>query len=253
MFIKSVKILFAALVTIYSLNARAFEGIYISKGSNQMMPIAINNFVSESFYDKSVLENVLSVMENDLRHCGFFKLIPTGAFIETTTGVSHKPHFASWRQINANLLLNGHIVRNGSGSFVLKIILWDTVSEKSILAQSFNAPVKMWRKLAHQVADKIYESVTGDKGYFDTKIYYVSDIIKGTRVSKKLAMMDYDGFGNKFLSDGRFLVLTPRISPNAKHLLYVSYEKRAPKIFIRDLSTGKSRLLGTNCGASTRR
>ena len=244
MFTKSIKTLFLTFFVFFSLSSKALDEIYISKGSNQKMPIAINRFASETMYDRKVLEDVMGVIEGDLLHCGFFNLLPNSAFIETTIGVAHKPHFASWRQINANLLLNGHIVRNGSNGIILKVILWDTASEKTVLAQSFSAPVKKWRKLAHQVADKIYESITGDKGYFDTRMFYVSETSRGSRTSKRLAMMDYDGANHKFLDNGKFLVLTPRISPNAKHLLYVSYEKKSPKIFIKDLSTGKSRVLG---------
>jgi TolB protein len=232
------------ILTLSALQTKAIEDVYISKGTNQLMPIAINQFANQSAYDKKLLENVLNVIEADLIHCGFFKLIPPNAFIETNVGINHKPHFASWRQINANLLLNGEIIRSGSNDFTLKIILWDTVTEKSIVAEIFKSPVSSWRRLAHKVSDKIYEAITGDKGYFETKMFYISETTKGIKTTKRLAVIDYDGANNQFLSDGKFLVLTPRLSPNAKHLLYVSYEKKSPKVFIKDLQTGRSTLLG---------
>jgi TolB protein len=242
------KILFRTLLfaflTIFSLYSKALDDIYISKGTVQLMPIAINDFATRSVYDKKVLENVINVVEADLVHCGFFKLIPTTAFIENNVGINHKPHFASWRQINANLLLNGEIIRHGASDFTIKVILWDVISEKNIFAQSFSAPVSAWRKVAHQMSDKMYEAITGDKGYFDTRIFYISETTKGLKTTKRLAFMDYDGANHQFLSNGKFLVLTPRLSPNAKQLLYVSYEKKAPKVFIEDLKTGRSTLLG---------
>jgi TolB protein len=232
------------LLHFVALTSSAFEDVNISKGVQQLMPIAINNFESSSSYDQKLVDNLLQVIEGDLTHCGFFKIIAPAAFIETAAGVGHKPHFASWRQINANLLLNGQMIRKSSNEFVLKVILWDVVSQKSILAESFVAPTKSWRKLAHQVADKIYHTITGDVGYFDTRFFYISEITKGKNINKRLAVMDWDGENHQFLSDGKVLVLTPRLAPNNQHLLYVSYQQKSPKIFIRDLKTGRSTLLG---------
>lgn len=226
-----------------SFQSFAIQDIYISKGVNKLMPVAINRFVS-SAADQKLLDDVLNVIRSDLQHCGFFKIVPQDAFIDQIIGVENRPHFASWRQINTNLLLNGQIQRNGSSELVIKIILWDTVNEKSIFAQNFTSSTQLWRKLAHTISDKIYESVTGDPGYFGTRIFYISEIATGIRVSKRLAVIDYDGQNNQFLTNGKHLVLTPSISPNAQYLLYVSYERRVPKIFIRDLKTSRSSLLG---------
>jgi TolB protein len=239
-----IKILQILLILFFIKEASASDEIYISKGQNQLLPIAINNFEGGSTYNQKLLENVLELIAADLKHSGFFKIIPSSSFIENASGVSHKPHFASWRQINANLLLNGEIIRHGSGVFTLKIILWDIVAEKDIIAQVFKGPVESWRKLAHQISDKIYELVTGDKGYFDTRIFYISEVSKGVKINKKLAVMDYDGANNQFLSDGKFLVLTPRLSPSGKVLLYVSYQAKSPKVYIKNLKTGRSILLG---------
>jgi TolB protein len=233
------------ILTLFFFNhSIAANDIYISKGTNQLLPIAINNFANTSVYNQKLLDNVLDLIRADLTHSGFFKIIPPNSFIENATGVQHKPHFASWRQINANLLLNGEIIRQGSSTFTLKIILWDIVTEKSIVAEAVHGPVDSWRKLAHQISDKIYELVTGDKGYFDTRIFYISEISKGIKTTKKLAVMDYDGANHQFLSDGKFLVLTPRLSPNAKNLLYVSYQTKSPKVYVKNLKTGRSTLLG---------
>lgn len=241
-FIRIFLILFVSLCT---LTSKALDDIYISKGTKQLIPIAINNFASgQPVYDKRVVENVLGVIADDLNHCGYFHTISPVAFIETSVGINHRPHFASWRQINANLLLNGEIVRHGSKTFTLKVRLWDTVSEKAVFSESFTAPVQLWRKLSHKIADKIYESLTGDRGYFDTRIFYVSEAYKGKKILKRLAVMDYDGSNHQFLTNDKTIVLTPRLSPNGKHLLYVSYEKKTPKIFVMDLSTGRSTVLG---------
>jgi TolB protein len=238
------RILTLLLLLFYFKCAIASNEIYISKGQNQLLPIAINNFEGNSVYSQKLLENVLELIRADLKHSGFFKIISPSSFIENASGIDHKPHFASWRQINANLLLNGQIIRNGSSTFTLKIILWDIVAEKSIIAEVFSGSVESWRKLAHKISDKIYELVTGDKGYFDTKIFYISEINNGIKINKKLAVMDYDGANHQFLSDGKFLVLTPRLSPSAKVLLYVSYEKKSPKVYVKNLKTGRSVLLG---------
>lgn len=226
------------------------EELYISKGIQQLTPIAINDFATPDISEKRMGENILEVIKSDLRYCGIFKLVSPEAFIETKRGVQHKPDFASWRQINANLLLNGQLKREGAKQFVTRMILWDNITGRKVLSIGFKGSIDSWRRFAHQVSDKIYEAITGDKGYFDTKIYYIAEREKGLNKFKRIAVMDYDGSNHEFLSDDKVINLTPRLSPSGKNLLYVSYLQGKPKVFSRSLKTGKSTLLITDTGMS---
>ena len=73
-----------------------------------------------------------------------------------------------------------------------------------------------WRRVAHQIADAVYQRMTGEGGYFDTRIVYISESGPATDRVKRLAIMDQDGANHRFLTDGADLVLTPRFHPDAK-------------------------------------
>ncbi len=126
----------------------------------------------------------------------------------------------------------------------ISFILWDIISEKDIAGEVFEVPDKLWRRAAHKIADKIYERVTGEKGYFDTKIAYISETGQDKTRVRRLSVMDQDGANHTFLTDGKNMVLTPRFSPKGDKLLYLSFIRgKKPKVHIRDLRTGHDKVL----------
>lgn len=233
-----------------SVKTYALDTITINRGHYDPIPMAINRFDAENSADNIVGGKITSVITNDLKRSGIFRPISPAAFIERRLGIEHKPLFAAWRQINANLLVNGNVSRLQSGKLRISVILWDSVLEKDMFGESFEISEGSWRRVAHKIADKIYEKVTGDKGYFDTKIVYVSETGPGTKRVKRISIMDQDGANHQFLTDGKNLVLTPRFSPRADKILYLSYAKRAPRIYMRNLKTGKDVLVGDFPGMS---
>lgn len=226
------------------------DTIDITQGHADPIPIAINEFSSHSGGDINQAEKIVQVVKNDLKNSGIFRPISSAAFIESKTGVHHKPLFAAWQQINANLLLNGEVERLDSGKLKVKFVLWDTILETKLIAESFELSEAIWRRAAHKIADKIYHKITGYDGYFDTRIVYVSESGPYLKRIKRLAIMDYDGENHQYLTDGSNLVLTPRFSPDGKKILYLSYKNRIPQVFMLDLASGKSKLLGKFHGMS---
>lgn len=225
--------------------SHAIQTINVTHGNFDPIPIAINKFAGDSSHDASLGDKVLEVVTNDLKSCGLFRPIPHAAFIENKTGVEHRPLFAAWRQINATVLVNGTIKKLNSNTIEISFILWDIVAEKDIAGEVFEVPQQLWRRAAHKIADKIYERVTGDKGYFDTRIAYISETGVGKTHIKRLAVMDQDGANHTFLTDGKNLVLTPRMSPKGDKLLYLSFMKhRKPQVHMRNLKTGKDTVFG---------
>lgn len=223
----------------------ALRDINITHGIYEPTPIAVNFFDGESSKDKLIGKDIVSVITDDLHNSGVFRTIPTGAFIESRRGVMHRPLFAAWRQINGNLLLNGEITTS-RGVVELRFRLWDCELERVIGGAEgrVSFPEKMWRRMAHKISDIIYEHVTGDAGYFDTRISYISETtIKGGRTQKRVAIMDYDGHNHKYLTDGKSIVVTPRFSPSGDKILYLSYEGRYPGVHLKDLRTGKDKVL----------
>ena len=223
----------------------AIDTISITQGHASAIPIAINNFDVNDSSEKTIADNIGKIINADLKNCGLFRPISSAAFIEKTIGIDHKPLFAAWRQINSNLLLNSHLEKISSSKLKISFVLWDNILEKDIVAEELEVPVALWRRAGHKIADKIYEKVTGDAGYFDTKIAYVSETGPFLQRQKRIAIMDYDGANHQFLTDGKNLVLTPRFSPQTDKILYLSYaKKKQPHVYMRDLKTGRDSIVG---------
>ena len=226
------------------------DTIDITRGNADPIPIAINEFSGHNHVDVKNAEHIVKVIKNDLQNSGIFRPISHAAFIENKTGITHKPLFAAWQQINANLLVNGEVEKLDSGKLRVKFILWDTILETELVSETLKLSETIWRRAAHKIADKIYQKITGYEGYFDTRIAYVSE--KGPYIKriKRIAIMDQDGENHQYLTDGSSLVLTPRFSPDGKKILYLSYKNRIPQVFMLDLASGKSSLVGNFPGIS---
>lgn len=244
------KIIYSILL-LFSLNSYALETINIEHGKADPTPIAVNNFDADSANDNAVGHEIVKVISNDLKLSGLFRPISSASFIEEKIGISYKPLFAAWRQINASLLLNGEVKKLENGKLKISFILWDTLLEKQLAGEILELPENLWRRAAHKIADKIYEKITGDSGYFDTKIIYIAESGTGLKKVKRIALMDYDGANNKYLTDGKSLVLTPRFSGSTDKIFYVSYAaKRRALVYEKDLRTGKESIVGDFAGIS---
>ncbi|MDF2965303.1 MAG: tolB [Rickettsiaceae bacterium] len=245
------KYLFALMIYfIGCANSFAILDITISQGTANPTPIALNYFASSDFSERRLADRIRSVVQADLERCGFFKIISPDAFIEEKTGVAHTPLFQVWRQINATVLLNASVKQNDRGKYEVSFILWDSYTEKDIAGEIYNIDERSWRRVAHKIADKIYERITGNLGYFDTRVAYISEIPSSRQKIKRLAIMDQDGENHHYLTDGKSLVLTPRFSPKADKILYLSYVSRKPRVYLRDLYTGREKIVGDFHGMS---
>lgn len=247
---KKFKVFIFLFVVILSMPARAETIIDISSGNMEPTPIAINAWAGHSHGDIIYGEKISKVIKDDLQNSGLFRAISPAAFIENKVGVNHKPLFAAWQQINANLLLNAEVQKLDSGKLKVKFILWDTILESELISETLELSETIWRRAGHKIADRIYKKITGYDGYFDTRIAYVSETGSYFKRVKRIAIMDQDGENHQYLTDGKNLVLTPRFSPDGKKLLYLSYQNRVPQVFILDLASGRSSLLGKFHGMS---
>lgn len=236
-------------VIFYSQNTYSIRNITIKEGHIDPMPIAINSFKTDSFANSRIAKSITEVIKKDLNNCAYFKTLPRAAFIENKTGTDHTPLFASWRQVGAQILLNGEI-KDLENKIELSFIIWDTTIEKPLRKQVIELPKKIWRRAGHKIADIIYERITGDKGYFDTKIAYISET--GTKLNKvkRVAVMDFDGHNLQYLTLGSNLVLTPRFSPSADKILYLTYVNKIPRVYLYDLRSGTEKMVGDFPGMS---
>lgn len=224
--------------------------IDINQANPQPLPIAVPALTGPDGSTAGLGREIGGVIAADLERSGLFRPIDESAFIERVAFGQTLPRFPDWRQINAQALVTGSVENAGAGQVKVTFRLWDVLGEKQVSGKEFNTLTGNWRRVAHLIADEIYKSITGEEGYFDTRVVYVAESGPASKRIKRLAIMDQDGANHKFLTDGRDLVLTPRFSPNSQEILYMSYQGKTPKVYLRDLQTGREQGMGTFEGMS---
>jgi TolB protein len=220
-------------------DARALVEIDLSKGNVEPLPIAIT-----AFEGGPVAEDIAGVVEADLRNSGLFRPIESAAFIDRQTGPDAVPRFDDWRTINSQALVMGRVTEESDGRLRTEFRLWDVIGQEQLIGQQFYTSEQNWRRVAHIIADAIYEELTGEKGYFDTRIVYIQETGSKSARVKKLAIMDQDGENARTLTNGRALVLTPRFSPTRQEITYMSFEGGDPRVYLLQIETGQREIVG---------
>lgn len=218
--------------------------IDITRGQVEPMPIAVTDFAGSSERESFTGANISAVVAADLERSGLFKPIDKKAFIQTGESLNVQPRFADWRALNAQAMVQGKTQLGPDGSLKVEFRLWDVYAAQQMIGQAYTTEPGNWRRVAHIIADAIYERVTGESGYFDTRIVYVSETGQLNNRIKRLAIMDQDGENHQFLTDGQALVLTPRFSPTAQEITYLSYFRNVPRVYIFNIDTGRREILG---------
>ena len=221
------------------LPAHAVLEIDVNKGVVEPLPIAIADFLSGD----SAGAEIAAVVTADLRRSGLFAPIDKATFIEKTSNPDAAPRFSDWTVINAQALVIGRVTQETDGRLKVVYRLWDTYAGQQLVGEQFFTDRAKWRRVAHIIADSIYERLTGEKGYFDTRIVYVDETGPKNERVKRLAIMDQDGANQRHLTDGRAIVLTPRFSPNRQEITYMSYENGQPQVYLLQLETGQRELV----------
>jgi len=225
-------------------HARAELRIDITQGRVEPLPIAIENFSGTNEETQRIGERVTQIIAANLERSGLFKPIERGAFIQTDVPFEGTPRFGDWRVINAQALVHGRVVGDAGRQFRIEYRLWDVFNELYMTGTALTAPADSMRRAAHIISDQIYKRITGEDGYFDTRIVYIAESGPQNRRRKQLAIMDQDGERHKMLTDGNTLVLTPRFSPTLQEITYLAYYNNKPRVYIFNLDTGQQEVLG---------
>lgn len=244
--------LFAFIVLVlmsHAASAQQLQQIVLNNPNPTPIPIATTSLTA-SDSSAGLGREIMEVVAADLERSGLFRPIDPNAYIENITNGAALPRFADWRQINTQALVTGTIENAGGNQVKVTFRLWDVLGEQQLTGKEFNTLTGNWRRVAHLISDEIYKRMTGEDGYFDTRVVYVAESGPAKRRVKRLAIMDQDGANHKFLTDGRDLVLTPRFSPNSQEILYMSYQGKTPKVYLRDLQTGREEAVGSFEGMS---
>ena len=224
--------------------ARAELQIDVSGAMRDPMPIAFPEMIHDGFFVGQYGDKIRNVVIADLERSGLFRVIDESSYIQDFKSMEEEPKFVDWKAINAQALVQSSVKEIDEKNLWVEFRLWDVFAENQMKGQSFTTTKDNWRRVAHVMADAIYERLTGEKGYFDTRVVYVSETGPATRRVKRLAIMDQDGENHKFLTSGQAMALTPRFSPNLQKITYMSFSGNTPRVYILDIETGKQTLLG---------
>jgi len=248
--LKFLKIL--TILLLIQFKAYALIEVDITRGNLSPLPVAVSPLSSDK---KSIteFEKILNVkdlgseisiiVENNLRQSGLFNPLEKDAFLQKPDIAHFKPRFEDWKLIKAQALITGK-VEIIDEKLRVEFRLWDVLAAKEMMALAFTTVPNNWRRVAHIITDKIYERLTGEEGYFDTRIIYVSEEGPKTQRIKKLAIMDQDGANTKYLTLGNELVLTPRFNPTNQMVTYMSFFRNLPRVYLLDIETGVQEVVG---------
>src|SRR5579863_9301824 len=225
--------------------------IDVTSGNFRPMPIAIPDFIGGTPRDADTAHAITQIIAADLQRSGLFAPIDPSAYIEKITNFDAVPNFQDWRSINAQALITGRMSQQPDGRLKAEFRLWDVLSGQQLgNGQQYLTTPDNWRRLAHIISDAVYERVTGNKGYFDSRIVFVDETGPKQRRIKRLAMMDQDGANVRYLTRGDELVLTPRFSPSTPDITYMAYGEGDPRVYLLNITTGQREVVGNFPGMS---
>jgi TolB protein len=225
--------------------AQAQLQVDVRKGKIEPVPVAISSFHAERPEFNAFAKDIPDIITSNLRGSGLFKPVSPGAFIQNADSIQKEgPRFAEWRAINAQALVSGSVTSAPDGRTRVEFRLWDVFSQKQIAGMAYMTTSQNWRRIAHIISDEVYKRITGEDGYFDSRIVYIAETGPATKRVKRLAIMDQDGQNHRYLTDEGTLVLTPRFSPTAQEITYMSYKGGVPRVYVYNIDTGRQEVLG---------
>ena len=237
----------------FSFNSHALIEVDITRGNLNPLPVAVSplfidstseNKISKELGNLNIGLEISTIIENNLKKTGLFNPLNQDAFIQRPDIAHLKPRFEDWQLIKAQALITGK-VEMLENNLRVEFRLWDILAGREMLALAFTTVPNNYRRVGHIITDKVYQRLTGEQGYFDTRIIYVAEEGPKTQRIKKLAIMDQDGANTKYLTLGNELVLTPRFNPTNQMVTYLSYFRNLPRVYLLDIETGVQEVVGT--------
>jgi TolB protein len=212
----------------------------VNSGAIQPLPVAIPAFAGAARGAE-----IAQVITGNLERSGLFRPVNPAGFIEKTLDVNVQPRFPDWKTVGAQALVNGQVTVEADGRLRVDFRLWDVFSETQLLGLQFTSTPENWRRVAHKISDAVYERLTGEKGYFDTRVVFVAE--SGPKIArvKRLAIMDQDGANPSYLTDGSYLVMTPRFSSTSQQITYMALRPTGSAVYLFNIETGRQETLGT--------
>ena len=240
------------LIILIAFKAQSLE-LVLNQGTVKPTPIAVTNLFSNNSSLDKLGKNISSVISDNLERSGLFIPIDKKAFIQSSESLYNQPRFEDWKIIKAQHLVSGEI-KKVNNKIIVSYKLYDVYQQKLLETKFKNSSLEgseaSWRRIAHMISDSIFQKITGEGGYFDTRIVYVAETGPKDKRIKRLAIMDQDGSNHKFLTPSDYMVLTPRFSPSFSpgkdaKITYMSYiNPKKPRVYILNIENGSQEIIG---------
>lgn len=239
-------VLFSLLAfVLVAVGAQARTRIDLSSSNAAPIPVAVPDFFGATPDEAAYGRDIAGVIANNFSHSTPFKLLPKAAYTQSTAQLEQSgPAFADWKGINADALLTGTVSLLENGQLKVEYRLFDTNTQQQLIGRRYTVDSRFWRHIAHRISDDVYQELTGEEGYFATRIVHIGEVKVDGHTQKKLCVMDQDGANYQCLTNGMDLVLTPRFNPNLQKIIYMSYASGLPRLYFLDMPTGQQTIIG---------
>ncbi len=219
--------------------ALAQAEVDVNSGAVQPLPIAIPGFGGP------VGADVAKVVASDLERSGLFRPLDPATFPEKTLDINVEPKLDAWKGAGAQALVNGQASVAADGRLKVDFRLWDIGTQQQLIGSEFTATQDNWRRVAHKIADQVYEKLTGEKGYFDTRVVFVAESGPKAHRITRLAIMDQDGANPTYLTnDPTAIYMSPRFSSVSQEITYTAIRPTGSSVYVLNIETGRQETVG---------
>jgi TolB protein len=220
--------------------AGATAQIDINQGVAAPLPIAIADFSGPGLHGAEIPV----IIRGNLDRSGAFSSIDPARFVEHSVDGSKTPNFPNWKLTAAQYLVTGEVFAEVDGRVRVDFRLWDVNQQQQLLGLQFVATAENWRRVGHKISDAVYQRLTGEPGYFDTRIAFVAESGPKLHRTRLLGLMDQDGANPEFLTRGEEMIFSPRFSTSSQELTYMALRDDGSSIYLYNLETNRRESLG---------
>ncbi len=230
----------AAPVLSWPLGAQA-QGLSLDVrkgGSFQPVPVAVTTFAGEGG------TQISSIITNNFKRSVFITPVDRNTFGDVAITPDQAPPMDAFRAVNAQFVVTGRSGRGDGGRVKTEFRLWDVATGAQVAGQQYATDANNVRRVAHIVSDAVFSKVTGEKGFFDTRVVFIDESGPAEHRRKRLGIMDQDGASVRYLTRGDDLVVTPRFSPTSQEITYMAFGGASPKVLFMNIETGQKQTVG---------